>query len=170
MSESEVGPLETGGMAYAPVGIGGWLILPIVHLVVNAGMILYEFISEFMKGYSEVAHSAGTGSKTDGLTLGLECSIAFALYSLFIVFYALYCLARFLEKKRSVPRLMITFYVMLLIMVGTNCFLLVQFPELNQSPTDLGNAIMGIVRVVIAVAIWIPYFVVSVRVKNTFVR
>ena len=156
MSEQQdMRPLETGGMVYAPVGIGGWLMLPIIHLVLNAGVICYQLASDFMKGYS-AAPSAEPAAKSVDMTLGLECSAAFALYMMFIVFYALFCLVRFLQKKRNVPKLMIAFYVMLAVLVGTNYFLLVQFPELIQSPADVEDAIMGIVRTAIAVAIWIP--------------
>jgi Protein of unknown function (DUF2569) len=164
------GLLPAGNTIHEPVSIGGWLILPIVHLVLNASVILYQLISEFWKGYSGGTSTSEAAPQPIHLTLGLKCSIAFALYLLIIVFYAIFCFVRFLQKKRNVPKLMIAFYVMLLVMAGATYFLLVQFPELVESPGDVGDAIMGIIRTVIADAVWIPYFVVSVRVKDTFVR
>jgi hypothetical protein len=175
MSEPETKPLETGGMVYAPVGIGGWLILPIIHLVLNAGLILFYLAKGFAKGFAnglaEGAPQAATAPAPPvEFSPGVDFAMALSLFSLLIVAYAVFCLIQFFRKKKSVPRLMIVFYILLLVLVGASYYLVTQFPELPHSPKMVGEATMGIVRTVIAVAIWIPYFLVSVRVKNTFVR
>jgi len=171
MPESETKPLETGGMLFAPVGIGGWLILPIVHLVVNAGFIVFYLAQGFAKGFAErVPEVKGAPAAATVLSPGLELAMAIGLLSLVIVLYAVFCLVQFFRKKKSVPRLMIVFYLLLLLLAGATYYLILGFPELRQSPEDVWNATMALVRTVVAVAIWIPYFLLSVRVKNTFVR
>jgi hypothetical protein len=166
-------------------GIGGWLILPIIHLLLNGGTILFSlgqgFVKGFAQGWNAEQSKAAAAASHDAasqviapaqvnLTFPEQCSALFAFFCLCIVLYALFVLLRFFQKRRSVPRLMIAFYLLLLTMTAINLYLLRTFPELQATPSDMGDAVMGIVRVVVAVLIWIPYFLVSVRVKNTFVH
>lgn len=161
-------------------GIGGWLILPIIHLVANMGMIAYEVVVGFMQGGeiqeggpSETSFStvvAGFSAMSDGE----KVAVGFFFYSVFVFLYAAFCLIQLLRQKRSVPKLMIGFYLLLAIMVVGSYWVVNAYADtyadLGITEEDKTDAVMGLIRVGIACAVWIPYFLVSKRVKNTFVN
>ena len=170
MSEQRAEPLDTGGMAYAPVGVGGWLLLPIFHLAANAGAVAYYMGVGFMKGY----HARPTQSVGGAVHQGLKPSdimlAGIGVFDIFFVAYALYCLHCLFRKKSDVPTLMILFYVMLIAKVAAYAYLLYLFPDARKTASSLRDAVFSAAVITIAGGIWIPYFMVSVRVKNTFVR
>jgi len=170
MSEQQEEPLDTGGMAYAPVGIGGWLLLPIFHLAANAGVIAYYFIIGFLESDSPTAAASGAAATQIGMKQSEKMLAGIGLFEVFLFIYALYCLQRLLRKKRDVPSLMVLFYAMLVAKTAAYVYLLYLFPDARSTAHSLSDAIFALVKIAIAVAIWIPYFLVSVRVKNTFVR
>ncbi len=144
-----------------PAGIGGWLILPIVHLVLNAGYIFYTFGAGVLAG----AHAAEPGEPAAASSNTFLIYVGF--FELAVAIYAIYCLVRFFQKKREVPKLMITFYVFLLLSaIGEFSAL----PSPTAATPDGLQGLSGLVRTVIFCGVWIPYFAVSKRVKNTFIR
>lgn len=155
-------------------GIGGWLVLPPVHLVLNAGIIAYTFVTSFMKGYNEGPTQRAAGAASSVIekffSPAMLASFGVALISVWVFLYAVFCLIRFFQKTKNVPKLMIGFYSLIMILALANVLAIERFPELSTNPNDTFDAVMGTVRVGIAIAIWIPYFLVSKRVKNTFVR
>jgi hypothetical protein len=169
MSEQEERPLETGGMVYAPVGIGGWLILPIIHLVSNAGVIAYYATLGFMRGAGAGA-AVTAGSTQIGMRQSEKMLMGIGFFEIFFFIYALHCLQRFFRKKADVPLLMILFYTMLVAKTSAYVYLLYLFPDARSTAHSLSDAEFTLFKIVIFAAIWIPYFRVSVRVKNTFVR
>jgi hypothetical protein len=179
MSQAESSQAEP---EYELKGIGGWLILPLLHLVANAGMIAVMVVTSFLEGY-DMAEAQGTpdgggdGGTPDVLaelsalfTPAFLASIGVLLIASWVFLFAIFCLVRFFQKKKHVPKLMIGFYVLLVALTVANAAALHWFPELSMGPDDMKDAMIGLVRVGIAAAIWIPYFLVSERVKNTFVR
>ena len=171
MSEQqEERPLDTGGMAYAPVGIGGWLLLPIFHLAANASVIAYYFVKGFLESDSPAAAASGVAATQIGLKQSEKMLLGIGVFEIFLFIYALYCLQRLLRKKSDVPTLMVLFYTMLVTKTVAYAYLLYLFPDARSTAHSLVDAGFGVFKIAIAAAIWIPYFVVSVRVKNTFVR
>jgi hypothetical protein len=159
----------------APVGIGGWLILPLLHLIASPARIVYELVQGWNEGLAEAGADVEVGVEDviaglEYLNTGERIAAGFALCAAVIVLYAAFCLIQFLRKKRQVPNLMIAFYLLLGALVVGNYVLLANFPALWTAPEDLSDARTGLIRTAIAMAIWIPYFIVSERVKNTFVR
>ncbi|MEJ0025167.1 MAG: DUF2569 domain-containing protein [Rhizomicrobium sp.] len=146
-------------------GIGGWLILPPIHLAVDAIVFALLFVD-----LAKTSATAGTGSAGPS-ALALAASTIFFLFDAAVVVYALYCLVRFFQKKHQVPRLMIIFYSLVIAKAVVNLSLLLIFPDLVQNPDkDMFGAWKGVIQAVIAGAVWISYFQASVRVANTFTR
>lgn len=198
MSDATTRPMmERHPLPYDSVsGIGGWLILPVLHLIANAALIAYFNVWGFLQSIQEeIGRQAppvetSTGATTGGGMAGTTphapavnvpqaavqeilpqmLGLALVIFSGFVITYALLCLARFFQKKKHVPAMMIGFYLCLLIMAGANAALLLRFPTLQAKPDDLNEALVGVAQTVVFCAVWIPYFRISRRVKNTFVN
>jgi membrane-bound metal-dependent hydrolase YbcI (DUF457 family) len=82
----------------------------------------------------------------------------------FSVIVAIY----FFQKRRIVPKLMIALLLANVFFVGTDYFVANVIPAVG-SQKDV-ESMTEFARVVIACVIWVPYFLVSKRVKATFVH
>jgi hypothetical protein len=104
-------------------------------------------------------YSAIGGSLKALLTFELVCYIALFAYTLFVS-------SLFFRKKRQLPRHYIAFLLAWVVFYGADLLLahqLANFPFVYDT-------VKAVVRNVISAAIWVPYFLVSDRVKRTFVR
>ena len=77
------------------------------------------------------------------------------------------------QKRRVLPRLMIVFYIFNLAVCAMDLLAIVTFIA-NAFPEIAKNLIPESAKVVaqalVGTLIWVPYFLVSKRVKNTFVN
>jgi len=87
--------------------------------------------------------------------------------SMFIVF-DVWLLVLFFQKRRLLPPLMVLFMLTTLVFVIADHLVAQQIPLVAQRGSPEG--IVQIIRTFIACALWVPYFLVSKRVKATFVR
>ncbi len=155
---------EATQSAPAPRGIGGWLILPIVHLGLNAILIALNAATGIAEGYGLIAPAGGAPPLPHDLNLAL---LTMSWFEAGLLAYAGLCAVQFARARKQVPYLMIGFYVLLLTMTIAEYFFA---DAVKTSPESLSEPIRAAVRTAIAAAVWIPYFLVSKRVKNTFVR
>ena len=151
-----------------PKGIGGWLILPLIHLVgtvVLTGINLVTAL-QYWDGLLLLATGQADPS-VQWMALPMLASLAFGVA---VIAFALYLLIQFFQKKRAVPRLMIWFYVLVLATTLVDSGVILAYEEFQESPSDVEQSIKDIGRSIVAAVIWIPYFLVSKRVKATFVE
>lgn len=135
-----------------PVGIGGWLILPAIGLVLSPILNFFTFISEL-----EILSG---GSLYDYETL-----ITFeVIYIALFIIFQIYTAVKFFTKKMDAPQLVIL--VLIVNIVGL-AIIALWIASIGDLPDEIS---MGVVRAIIAAAIWIPYFKRSLRVMNTFVN
>jgi hypothetical protein len=135
-------------------GIGGWLILPAIGLVIGpvlgAGMLVFA-----LGLYSDVA-AAGFG----GL-YAFELLVQAGLL-VFVIFTA----TRFFGRKRSAPPTIIA-----LLITGVVLTAVLLLIELSAGAEEFAvESGKQLVRDVVGAAVWIPYFRKSKRVRATFVR
>lgn len=136
------------------VGIGGWLILPAIGLVL--GPLLGIPLLLFALTQYEAVAAAGFGGLFV-LELGVQ-----ALSILMLIYAA----SRFFPKKSDAPMVMIMIIAAGVFLQG---FLLMV--ELNSGAEEFAaESGKQLVRSIISAAIWIPYFNISKRVKATFVN
>ena len=167
MSEQqEERPLDTGGMVYAPMGIGGWLVLPPIHLLIDIGLFFYLV----WLGFGQGAPKSDSGTAPVTITESEWASLVFCSFDLLLAIYAVFCLVRLFQKRKSIPELMTWFYLMVLLKAVANVAILHSYPELGAADKDMFSAWKGVAQGVVAGIVWISYFHVSVRVKNTFVH
>lgn len=136
------------------VGIGGWLILPAIGLVLAPIISVFGLIA--LLGSMPDLADAGYGGVTAINTVAVIGLLAFMIYAT----------TRFFGKKRNAPTVMITLYaiqfgvvvLLLLIELGAGA---------EEFTVESGKALVGSA---IGAAIWIPYFKLSKRVRATFVN
>lgn len=146
------GPREDGT---EPSGIGGWLILPAIALVITP---LVNIV-----GVVQAANLLGDAVIVPGLQTVLLIEIAgIVALTLGFVFVA----TRFFRRRVGTPRLFISLLVANLLFILADAAIVGATLSLPVFDTQTGT---GIVRAVIYAAIWVPYMLRSVRVRNTFV-
>lgn len=154
----------------APVGLGGWLILVIIGLVLSpiriAVMMLQNHAPIFTDGTWEVLTTPGSEvyhplwAPLIGFEmLGNLVMIALAFATLFLL----------VVRSRAAPVAAIAWFGGGLLFVTIDALLAYQIPLVAEQPMD-AETLGEIVRSVVAACIWIPYFLVSKRVKATFTR
>ncbi|RIV52806.1 DUF2569 family protein [Flagellimonas taeanensis] len=151
------------------LNIGGWLVLPGIGLVLSPFLLLFQVGSQgyFDKGVWSLFKNAGyENANALTLFLGFELAMNIAL----LVFAALLIILYF-KKRTSLPKLIIIMYassfvIPILDLVLYNAL----FPKDLLDAADDQETYTQIFRGFISAAIWIPYFLVSERVKNTFTK
>jgi Protein of unknown function (DUF2569) len=147
------------------VGVGGWLILPILGFagtLVLTGYNLFLGISNWEGIKFIFANESGQfGSLRVALVLSTVVGIA-------ILVSAAICLYRIFVAKNSVRKFAVAHYSILAVGGFTELWadraLSSALPEVASDPTLIKESLRGIV----IASIWIPYFMVSKRVANTF--
>jgi hypothetical protein len=139
----------------APEGIGGWLILPMLQLLLSPVVYAFTMIEEI---------SAAIRMPSLVLPVTIE-----ALSALAYIGYAVFTATRFFTKRRSTITLMLGFY-------GANVFLsflqvaMVGWVESILSVDMKSTASVTATRSIISAVLWSSYFLRSERVRKTFVR
>lgn len=143
-----------------PSGIGGWLILPAIGLVLGpiASAIGLVVLASSLTSTAEAVQEVAPG-----LFRALVGSLVMLLG---LLGFQVYTAVLFFRKDRRVPRLVCWLY-------AVNFAVAVVSVIWGNSVTGEGldpSDVKSIARAAIQAAIWIPYFRVSKRVANTFVR
>ncbi|CAM5773602.1 hypothetical protein LMIY3S_04233 [Labrys miyagiensis] len=156
--------LDTARRPDGPVGIGGWLILPILGLcgtILLTGYNLYSVVSQW-EGIKAIILGSNETAAALRVPVGLSALSGFVILGL-----AALCLYRIFTYSPTVPRLMTIFYVALLLMTLGEVGLDKMMADTLGTAMDPNN-LRDVIRVVAGAAIWIPYFNRSRRVANTF--
>jgi hypothetical protein len=148
--------------------IGGWLILPLLGVIISPVMLIYYFIdSDFFNHNSWLGTFESTDSASNVLTfyyLGqLLIQIGFIVFSVLV-------LIQFLKRRSSLPFL----YILMLVISSLTAFAeYLSYDQLSEYLVfDSSRAEMGKYagRAFLGLVIWVPYFAISKRVKSTFTR
>ncbi|RUA10372.1 MAG: hypothetical protein DSY83_17925, partial [Flavobacteriia bacterium] len=121
----------------------------------------------FEKGVWSLFKNAGY-ENANAMTffLGFELAINLALLVFAVLLIILY-----FKKRTSLPKLIIILYASSLIFPILDLILYnALFPQELMDASDDQETYTQISRSFISAAIWIPYFLVSKRVKNTFTK
>jgi len=153
----------------SPEGIGGWLVLPLLGLIISPFRVSFSLYRDIWPVFSGGHWQALTTSTSEAyhplwaplLVLELVGNVA-------IVIVGLVALWLFLRKSRLAPRWVISWLGLIFALTVTDFVLANRIPIVAAEKDP--EAIKELARSVIAAAIWIPYFLVSKRVKATFVN
>lgn len=146
-----------------PEGIGGWLLLPAIGIVLNPLSLLYAAISE-VRLLADLARFQGWGfwELFRGVNAYAKLSV---LGSLALLVYSIVLAVQFFGKKAQAKK---TFVYFLIALAAYRLLLLIL--AIVFSFEEMGTEIANLVGSLGAMAIWIPYFQRSKRVANTFVN
>ncbi len=148
--------------------IGGWLILVAIGLIFTPLRLLVVLFKDLLPVISGDTWSRLT---TPGTTAYHPLWAPLLLFEtigncVFIVFPIIITVF-FFQRRRFVPTLIIVLLLTNLVFVAADYFAASLIPLIDVQE-DMGS-LVELARVVIACAIWVPYFLISKRVKGTFV-
>ena len=145
--------------SHGPTGIGGWLVLPAIGLVLSPCLTLggiFEVVNVLQSGELDSVGSRATGLESTLLALS-AVDVGFLIFQIYVA-------VEFFMKRPFVPALIILYLslnvVLTAISVGWTMSIIGWHADFG---TELARALL-------TAAIWIPYFVFSKRVHNTFAR
>lgn len=146
-------------------GIGGWLILPMLGIVLSVIILpfaIYGQNIQVIEYWDEL-----TNSQSDTFIPLFKELIYFELLGNAILYTLLLFLCYvFFTKKKLAIKIYIFFQLFALVLTISDIILAGTLLDLEVEASDIRD----IFRALIGCAIWIPYFLVSKRVKNTFVN
>ncbi|TPE45573.1 DUF3857 domain-containing protein [Pontibacter mangrovi] len=145
--------------------IGGWVVVPLIGLFLSPLGILASLFSSgaFNSNLWQGLLDANSGAYSPGLAglVLLECimNVAFLVYNVLL-------LRLYFKRRTSVPKLMIIFYGSSLAFILLELLIAYAF-SVNLPGGTVGTSLL---RSMVAACVWIPYFLISSRVKCTFVE
>jgi hypothetical protein len=150
-----------------PVGIGGWLYLVMLGF---AGTILMTG-ANLIGSLQEADGLKAILAATDGPLVQLKAPLALNLLSgVAVMASAAYCLFLILAKRKRIINMATAHYLILLfgslMDLWTDAAARAVSPTLAPDPSIYTE----VIRALVIAAIWIPYFHVSKRVRNTCVN
>jgi hypothetical protein len=151
-----------------PRGIGGWLVLPLLGLALTPIVIGVSLVTDYLPIFrdewaviTDEAYEAYHPLWGPLVVYEVMGSVAIALASWLALVLAF-------RHDRRFPKLAIAIYAANLVYLALDTAVAAQISALATS--DDPTTVRELGRAFVAAAIWIPYFLRSRRVRNTFVR
>lgn len=150
-------------------GLGGWLVLVQIGLILTI-LVQLLYLPEFYLIVSDSENWNVFISRESEYYHPLwgPMFIIETVFSILLLGFTVFTLYMFYRKKSILPRLMIILYSANLFYWVMDVILLYQIPLAREM--EDGSSIRDMFTTLITCAIWIPYFLKSKRVKNTFVK
>jgi hypothetical protein len=150
-----------------PAGIGGWLILPVIGLFVFPVRVVISLVTDYVPIFqggiwgnlttpgSEVYHPLWAP-----VIIGeIFCNVGFLFFDLALI-YLLF------TKSHRFPKAFIVFTLANLAFIVGDAAIAWQIPAVAARGLEGVGA--EIARTLVVAAVWVPYMLVSKRVRNTF--
>ncbi|HKZ21923.1 MAG TPA: DUF2569 domain-containing protein [candidate division Zixibacteria bacterium] len=149
--------------------IGGWLILVAIGLIFTSLRILLLTFKDIIPVFAPQTWSVLT-TPTSAVyhPLWAPLLIGELVGNLFFVCLGIVLVVLFFQKRRIFPKLAILYLLANLVFVVGDTLVAGLIPVVAQQ--DNTSSVKEIVRSVVGAGIWVPYFIMSKRVKSTFVR
>ena len=157
--------MQAASVEQGPVGIGGWLILPIIGLFLTPLQTVLQ-LGLYFELFEVLPH----------LDLAQQLVALFEMVGTVIIYIILPLVLLLLipNKKRSFPRLFVFWGIgnLLFLIVNLLATYLVfrEAFDAGGEPFFDRETMRAIMSAVILAAIWVPYMIQSRRVRNTFVN
>jgi hypothetical protein len=170
--------MDDPGTVGDPHGIDGWLILPLLALIIYSFYQIFALVDILGNATGGLGAALNLGAHPFQWSLALIVlgEIILNLILLLLEGFILFCLVK---KKQIFPKLMIAWLIMLVVAAGINPILAKAVTTaLNKSDNIVvvsGDPSPGydpnpLMRATVHCVIWIFYFLKSRRVKLTFIN
>lgn len=142
------------------ISIDGWLFLVAIGISLTPIRVLYDFITDPSLLNAETWMSLWTMDQR-----GLAAFVMITqVYNIFYLLFSGLLVVLFYMRRSSLPLLACIMYGASAVMTVVDAFVA------NQISSEVYVSTQDVVRALGTAAIWIPYFLVSERVKKTFVK
>lgn len=146
------------------IGIGGWLVLPTIGFTLTPIALLVSIFSNDYLDLETWGLLFNPNSSFYAPSHALFILLEFSFNLLFIIYSSLVAVLLF-TKRSSLPRMAIILYI------ANFLFLLADYIiALNLNLEITSDVIPQLIKSLIASIIWVPYFLISNRVKQTFTK
>jgi|GEM_PF-341404 len=157
-----------GDNQWAPLPLGGWLILLIPGLLARIGYLLFDLVSVFLNHNTWLVVLREDGFSSFSM-LGTMLTVELLGNTLFLVFTAL-LFWQLVKKRSSFPRLMVIYLVSFTVFILLDSLgvrFLINDPSFQ---TDSGEDLEMLILNIIGVVLWSPYLLKARRPRHTFVN
>lgn len=169
MPPQEPGKQKSYSLKPPVEGLGGWLVLVQISIYFSLITITALLITNVLPIYEPEVWDVLTDPSSPYYDAMLVPLILFeTVMNVVFVIGLIIALVLMYSKKRAFPKLMIG-YIIASLLFGIIDFAVASQIELLAEIED-GQSATQIVRSMIYACIWIPYFIRSERVRNTFVN
>jgi hypothetical protein len=143
-----------------PREIGGWLYLLGLGVILNPFILLTETL-DYYKDIDSML-SINYLAFTIFYLIEMIVNLAFFIISIYLVFLFVY-------RRVEFPKLYKFFIILSLIFLFLDAVAaMLLFPELSSADIFSPDLVRSMAQQIVAVIIWVPYLIYSVRVKETF--
>ena len=166
--DPEPRPLPPGLGDKAPVGIGGWLLIPVLGLPLGVFVLvkaLYESLPVYDADFWRAVVEGGTSGYQPYLGPFLLLGLAATLAHLALTGLTMVLLTR---RRTSFPSVYIWVHIFGIGVIAIDCVTTFLLPSLEDA--EITKEIALAVRGIIVTLIWVTYMARSNRVGATFVR
>ncbi len=162
-------PNVNGEIPDGPKGLGGWLVLIGIGIVFSPIYLLFTAIPMFLPIFTDGTWELITtvGSEIYNPTLAIII-IGEISYNVSILLMSLYLIYLYFTKHYLFPKIYIVCLAIQILFTVFDSWLVASVLE-NVEAFDF-DTLSDLMRMIGAAVIWIPYMLVSKRVKATFVR
>jgi transglutaminase-like putative cysteine protease len=148
-------------------GLGGWLILPCIGLVIGPIVNSLQIIKSAAVFAPDSWHNLTDPSGTAYNSLWAPVLISELLVNLTLIVFAILLLALFFQRRWMFPKLFIAFMLFAAIMATLDHLATHLIPAAARESAVFDRALA---QNYLGCFVWIPYMLVSKRVKATFIK
>ena len=150
-------------------GIGGWLILVAIGIIVTPIRIVWLLMTVYPEMFSLGVWEALTSQGSEFYDpLWAPIIIAELLINCGLLVVSLYLAYKFFTKSKDFPKWFIGIAIFSLVWIIADAFAIKLV--LPSEPIFDSETTQQLIRALIQVLIWVPYMLVSQRVKATFIK
>ncbi len=151
-----------------PTGLGGWLVLVCIQLFSGLLVTLFGLARLRLCYDADRWHALTTPGTLSYHEFWLPTLLFESLAAYFMLAWISLLLVFFFQRRTLFPRLMIACYIVQIIYLATDGLLAWSLPAVSHAAAVKSFTAAG--RSAVAACIWIPYLLLSKRVRNTFCR